>query len=210
MICGEILTHRDGKRYVCLSKKGAKYDHSVPCFYLYNRPEFVWNKPFRPLDKDEATEWRHGTEYAVIPTRYHPPDTKWMARMDQRAMTAKEITVASDTWFMFKGFEGAQCSNCCATLNVLSCGPGYFCPRCGYFNNQCFSGGPMPLKRPMYGPTQRVIRRGLRRAKSYREYRCKTSGRHWRLWDFCNDVTLAISKPYRLSRLLTFDWGMIQ
>jgi len=75
-------------------------------------------------------------------------------------MNPYEIADAILTWHGGCYFIGDACGKCNCTVNTFGNAPGWFCPNCDHFNNQCSHGGMMQWDKPDYGPTRRIIYKG--------------------------------------------------
>ena len=78
--------------------------------------------------------------------------------------SVEKIVDAITTWANFNGFSGESCSKCKKTVNVLGCGPGWFCV-CGHYNAQSFSHNQIPHDNPDLGPTKDTIYEAVAKSK---------------------------------------------
>jgi hypothetical protein len=72
-------------------------------------------------------------------------------------------------WPGFNGWSGECCGKCHTTINMLGCGSGYFCKKCGHYNCVSFSHCRLTNKHPDYGPPKALIREGFDLAKQRAE-----------------------------------------
>lgn len=104
-----------------------------------------------------------------------------MIKGEEIKMTPYEIAEAMNTWFAWPGFTAEWCHKCNVSINTFGHGPGYFCPNCHDYNNQCWSNSFIPHLHPDFGPTLRIIRKGVKIARKLTEKkrRFSTGQRVW-------------------------------